>query len=103
MEGLAIFVIRWEVRKTKPTVVEDTVRLALEMQFYLNLQGRQPDTSAESVNNLTGPLGPLSELFPNLIFNIKEELKRVVDERSGPPVGSRSDERPTSSRLQYSE
>ena len=54
------------------------------MQFYLNLHGQQPDTPAASFNNLTGPSPSQSELFSDLIFTIKEEVKRVVDERSGP-------------------
>ena len=37
IEGLTIFVVRWEVRKAKPTMVEDALSLALEMQSYLNL------------------------------------------------------------------
>ena len=103
IEGLANSVVRWEVRKAKPTVVEDALSLALEMQSYLNLHGQQPDTPATSVNNSTGPLPSLSELFSDLIFTIKEEIKQVVDERSGPPQRSRSGERPTSSRSQQSE
>ena len=103
IEGLAHSVVRWEVRKAKPTVVEDALSLALEMQSYLNLHGQQPDTPAASVNNLTGPLLSQSELFSDLIFTIKEEVKRVVHERSGPPQRGRSGERPTSSRSQQSE
>ena len=73
------------------------------MQSYLNLHGQQPDTLAASVNNLTGPSSSQSELFSDLIFTIKEEVKRVVDERSGPPQQGRSGERPTSSRSQQSQ
>ena len=54
------------------------------MQSYLNLHGQQPDTPAASVNNLTGPSPSQSELFSDLIFTIKEEVKRVVNEWSGP-------------------
>ena len=103
IEGLANFVVRWEVRKAKPKVVEDALSLALEMQSYLNLHGQKPDTPAASVNNLTGPPPSRSELFSDLIFTIKEEVKRVVDERSGPPQRDRSDKRPTSSRSQQLE
>ena len=103
IEGLANSVVRWEVRKAKPTVVEDALSLALEMQSYLNLHGQHPDTLAASVNNLTGSSPSQSELFSDLIFTIKEEVKRVVDERSGPPQRGRSGERPTSSRSQQSE
>ena len=103
IEGLANSVVRWEVRKAKPTVVEDALSLALEMQSYLNLHGQHSDTPAASVNNLTGPSPSQSELFSDLIFTIKEEVKRVVDERSGPPQRGRSGERPTSSRSQQSE
>ena len=39
IDGLANFVVRWEVRKAKPTVVEDALSLTLEMQSYLNLNG----------------------------------------------------------------
>ena len=70
IEALANSVVRWEVRKAKPTVVEDAVSLALEMQSYLNLHGQQPDTSAASVHNLTGPSSSQSELFSDLIFTI---------------------------------
>ena len=54
-------------------------------------------------NNLTAPSPSQSELFSDLIFTIKEEVKRVVDERSGPPQRGRSGERPTTSRSQQSE
>ena len=103
IEGLANSLVRWKARKAKPTVVEDALSLALEMQSYLNLHGQQPDTPAASVNNLTGPSPSQSELFSDLIFTMKEEVKRVVDERSGPPQRGRSGERPTSSRSQQSE
>ena len=103
IEGLANSVLRWDVRKSKPTVVEDALSLVLEMQSYLNLHGEQPDTPAASVNILTGPSPSQSELFSDLIFTIKEEVKRVVDERSGPPQRGRSGERPTSSQSQQSE
>ena len=103
IEGLANSVFRWEFRKTKPTVVEDALSLALEMQSYLNLHDQQPGTPAASVNNLNGPSPSQSELFSDLIFTMKEEVKRVVVERSGPPQRGRSSERPTSSRLQQSE
>ena len=103
IEELANSVVRWEVRKAKPTVVEDALSLALEMQSYLNLHGQQPDTPAASVKKLTGPSPSQSELSSDLIFTIKEEVKRVVDERSGLPQRDRSGERPTSNRLQQSE
>ena len=102
IERLANSVVRWEVRKAKPTVVEDAHSSALEMQSYLNLHGQQLDTPAASINNLTGPSPFQSKLFSDLIFTIKEEIKRVVDERSGPPQQGRSGERPTSSRSQKS-
>ena len=102
IEGLANSVVRWVVRKAKPTVVEDALSLALELQSYLNLHGQQPDTPAASINNLTGLSPSQSELFSDLIFTIKEEVKPVVDERSGPPQRIRSGERPTGSRSQQS-
>ena len=102
-EGLANSVVRWEVRKAKLTVVEDAVSLAVEIQSYLNLYGQQPDTSAASVNNLTGPSPSYTELFSDLISTIKEEVERVVDGRSCPPQRGRSGESPTSSRSQQSE
>ena len=103
IEGLANSVFRWEVRKAKPTVVEDALSLALEMQSYLNLHGQYSDTPAASVNNLTGLSPSQSELFSDLISTIKEEFKRVVDERSGPLQRSRSGVCPNSSRSQQSE
>ena len=96
-EGLANSVVRWEVRKAKPTVVEEALGLALEMQSCLNLHGQQPETPAASVNNLTGPSPSQGVFLSDLIFTIKEEVKQVVDERSGPPHRSRTGERPTSS------
>ena len=44
IEGMANSVVRWEVRKAKPTVVEEALSSALEMQSYLNLHGRKLDT-----------------------------------------------------------
>ena len=102
-ERLANSVFRWEVRKAKPTVIEDALNLALEMQSFLKLHGQKPDTNAASVNKLTGPSPPSSELFSDLIFTIKEAVKRVVDARSGPPQRRRSGERPTGNRWQQSE
>ena len=55
IEGLANSVVHRGVRKAKPTVVEDALSLALELQSYLNLHGQQPDTPAACVNILTGP------------------------------------------------
>ena len=101
IKGLAKSVLQWEVRKTKETVVEDALSLALEMQSYLN--GQQLNIPAASVNNLTGPLPSQSELFSDLIFTIREKVKRVVDGRSGPPQRGRSGQRPTNRRLQQSE
>ena len=103
IEELANSVVRWEVRKAKPTLVEDALSFALEMQSYLNLHGQQPDTPAASVNNLTGPSPSQNELSSDLIFTIKEEVERVVDERSCRPQRGRSGERPTSNRSQQSE
>ena len=65
------------------------------MQSYCNFHGQQPFTSAASVNNSTGPLPSHSELNSDLIFTIKEEVKRAVDERSDPPQQGDSCERPT--------
>ena len=101
--GLANSVIRWEVRKAQPTVIEDALSWPLEIRSYWNVHGQQPDTPAASVNNLTGPSPSQSELFSYLIFVIKEEVERVVDEQSSPPQRGRSDESPTSSRSQQSE
>ena len=103
IEGLANSVVGWKVRKAKPTVVEDALSLALEMQPFLSLHGQQPDTPAASVNNLTGSSPSQNELFSNLNFIIKEEVKQMVEKRSGPRQRGRSGERPTSSRLQQSE
>ena len=103
IEGLANSVVRWEVRKAKPTVVEDALSLALEMQSNLNLHVQQFDTPAASVNNLTGPSSSQSELFSDFIFTIMEEVKRVVDERNGPPQRGRSGEHPNNNRSQQLE
>ena len=103
IEGLANSVVRWEVRKAKPTVVEDALTSALELQSYLNLHGQQPDTPAASVKTLTGPSPSQSELFSDLFITIKEEVERVVDERSGPPQQGRSGERPPSRQLEQVE
>ena len=103
IERLANFVVRWEVRKAKPTVVEDALSLALEMQFHLNLHGQKSETPTASVNNLPGPSPSQSELFSDLIFTIKEKVKRVLDEQSGSPQQGRSGERPTINRSQQLE
>ena len=103
IEGLAKSVVQSEVRKAKPTVVEDALSKALEMQSCLNLHGQQPGTPAAPVNSLTGPSPSQRELFSDLIFTIKGEVKRDVDERSAPPQRGRSGERPPSSRPQQSE
>ena len=91
------------MQKARPTVVEDAVKLAIETQSFLSLHGQQPDTSAASVNNFIGPSPSQNERFSHPIFSIKEEVKRVADERSGPPQRGRSGERPTSSQSQDAE
>ena len=73
-EGFSNSVVRWEVRKIKPTMVEDALSLALEMQSYLNLHDQQPYSPTPSFNNLTGPSSSQSELFSDLIFTIKEKI-----------------------------
>ena len=65
------------------------------MQSYCNFHGQQPVTSAASVKNLTGPSPSHIELVSDLIFTIKEKVKRAVDERSDPPQQGDSCERPT--------
>ena len=52
-EGLAITIFRWQVRKAKPTAVDDAVSLALELKSYLKIHDQQLDTFAASLNNLT--------------------------------------------------
>ena len=71
IEGLANSVERWEVRKAKPTVFKDAVNLAFEMLSYLNLHGKQPDTSGTSDNTMNDPLTFQSELFSDLTFSIR--------------------------------
>ena len=63
IEGLTYSVVPWEVRKVKPTLVEDALSLALEMQPFLELQGQQPDTPPASVKKLTGPSPSQSKIF----------------------------------------
>ena len=70
--------------------------LVLDLQSYLNLHRPQPNTSAGSVNNLTGPLMCQSKIFSDLIFTIKDANKQAVDERSGPQQRGRSGELLTS-------
>ena len=90
--------VRWEVRKAKPTTVEDAVSLAVEMQSYLNLHGHQPEPiPTASVNNVAGPSVPNGDLFTDLIFTIKEEVKRAIDESNSRQRG-RSAERSFSTR-----
>ena len=104
VERLANSVIRWELRRAKLTAVEDAVSLTIEVQSFSNLHGQRPDTSAASVNNLTGSSMYQSNLFSDLNFTVKGgEVERAVVERSGPPQRGCSGERPSSSRSQPSE
>lgn len=101
VEGLANSVVRWEVRKAKPASVEDAVSLAVEMQSYLNIHGQQPENVPPStVNNIAGTSTSQSDMFSDLIFTIKEEVKRVVDERNDSNQRGRSSERSTNNRSQ---
>ena len=80
VEGLSNSLVRWEVRKAKPTTVEDAVRLVVEMQSYLNLHGQQPESiPTASINNLAGSSVTNDDFFTALIFIIKEEVKRAID------------------------
>ena len=80
IEGLANSVVRWEVRKAEPTVVDDEVSLLLERQSQLKFYGQQPDTSAALPNGLADSSTSQSEIFSQLIFSIKEEVKRALDD-----------------------
>ena len=103
VEGLANSVVRWEVRKSKPTSVEDAVQLANEMQSYLNIHGQQPESlPTSSVNNVSTPLPSQNDMFSDLIFTIKEEVKRAIDQQSGPSRRGRSSERSSNNRSQNS-
>ena len=44
-KGLENFVVRWQVRKAKSTLIEDAVSLTLQKQSYFNLHCQQSDTS----------------------------------------------------------
>ena len=98
-ERLANSVVRWEVRKGTPATVDDAVILANEMQSYLNIHDQQPDTVPfASVNNLAGPSTSQSEMFSDLFFTSREEVKLVFDDRNSSPRRGRSTERSTSNR-----
>ena len=90
IEALANSAVQWEVRKNKPTGVEDAIGLALKMQSYLNLHRQQPDTSTASVYHFTGPPPSQSEHIFDLIFTIKDDVKQVVGERSSLPQQGRT-------------
>ena len=102
-EVLANSAVWWEVRKTKPTVVEDAVSLELEKQSFLNIHCQQPDDSLPSLNRLTGLSPSQSGLLSDLIFIIEEQLKRVAVERNVPQQQNRSDERLTNNHSQPSD
>ena len=99
IEGLAKSVVRWEVRKRKPATVHDAVVLANKMQSHLILHGQQPDTApVASMNNLARLSTSQSEMLSDLVFTIKEEVKRVFDDRNSSPRKNRNTERSTSNR-----
>ena len=87
------------MRKGKPGTVDDAVVLAKEIQSYLTILGQQPNSvRVASVNNLAGPSTSRSEMFSDLVFTIKKEVKRVFDDRNSSPRRGRSTKRSTSNR-----
>ena len=69
------------------------------MQSYLNIHSQQPDAvPVASVNSLAGPSTSQSEMFSDLVLTIKEEVKRVSDDRNRSPRRGRSTERSNSNR-----
>ena len=99
IEGLNKSSLKWEVRKLKPENAEHALTKALELQAYLELEGRNPigtaSSSSAGVNHMTKPsLTENTAIFDVFVRSFKRDTNNMpYNHNRGSRVNSRNEER----------
>ena len=99
IEGLNNSTIRWELRKLKPENADHALTKALELQTYLELEGRNPIGTASSgsagVNHMTNQfLTDNTAILDELVRSVKRDTDNMPHNRNrGSRDNSRNRER----------
>ena len=94
IEGLNNSTLRWELRKLKPENADHALTTALELQAYLELEGRNPIGTAGSsvgVNHMTNQfLTENTAIFDEFVRSLKRDTDNKLHKRNR---GSRDNRR----------
>ena len=87
IEGLSDATLRWELRKSKPATADDALALAMELNFFLEIEKGAPSTSkmAEtSVNAISRetPEPPNKEWMDELVRTLTDGIKNSMPKPS---------------------
>ena len=99
IEGLNNSTLRWELRKLKPENADQVLTKALELQAYLELEGRNPIRTASSgsagVNHMTNQfLTDNTPIFDDFVRSLKRDTDNWPQTQNrGPRDNSRNRER----------
>ena len=105
IEGLNNSTLRWELRKLKPENADHALTKALELQAYLELEGRNPIGTANSgsagVNHMTNQfLTDNTALFDEFVRSLKRDADNMPHNHNrGSRDNSRSRERDRNSSM----
>ena len=82
IEGLYNSTLRWELRKLKPENADHALTKALELQAYLELEGRSPigtaSSSSAGVNHMTNhPLTDNTAIFDEFVRSHKRDTDNM--------------------------
>ena len=99
IEGLNNSTLRWELRKLKPENADHALTKALELQAYLELEGRNPigtaSSSSAGVNHMTNQfLTENTAIFDEFVRSLKRDTDDMLHSRNrGSRDNSRNRER----------
>ena len=87
IEGLKNSTLRWELRKLKPENADHALTKALELQAYLELEGRNPIGTASSgsagVNHMTNQfLTDKTAIFDEFVRSLKRDTDNMPHSRN---------------------
>ena len=87
IEGLNNSTLRWELRKLEPENADHALTKALELQTYLELEGRNPNGTASSssggVNLMTSQfLTENTAIFDEFVRSLKRETENMPHNRN---------------------
>ena len=83
IEGLSDATLRWEVRKSKPPSADDALALAMELNFFLEIEKGAPsiskvvETSVNAIFRET-PEPPSKEWMDELVRSLTEGFKNAM-------------------------